>query len=61
MPSPRNCMGAGEDKTAKRIVNTVRFYELIGQLEDALGGTRTSAAALSATTLGAPVGPVAGN
>ena len=54
-------MGAGEDKTAKRIVNTVRFYELIGQLEDALGGTRTSAAALSATTLGAPVGPVAGN
>lgn len=30
--------------TAKRIADTVRFYDLLGQLEDALGGTRTLAA-----------------
>lgn len=29
--------------TAKRIADTVRFYELLGQLEDALGGARTLA------------------
>ena len=28
---------------AKRIADTVRFYDLLGQLEDALGGTRTLA------------------
>jgi len=30
--------------TAKRIADTVRFYDLLGQLEDALGGARTLAA-----------------
>ena len=29
---------------AKRIADTVRFYDLLGQLEDALGGARTLAA-----------------
>ena len=30
--------------TAKRIADTARFYDLLGQLEDALGGTRTLSA-----------------
>ena len=29
--------------TAKRIADTARFYDLLGELEDALGGTRTLA------------------
>ena len=29
--------------TAKRVADTVRFYDLLGQLEDALGGARTLA------------------